>query len=126
MAAAVEDVVADLDGLHVLGRPVGLDRGGVEVTAPPVTLFSCSSPVRMRAASACGVAPCLGLVRCVARPVAGPGELAEAGVGALVDHGADRVAVVAGVHAVEDHFDDRLLAVLAFAAGLVVDRLGQA
>ena len=46
--------------------------------------------------------------------------------GAFIDHGADGMAVIAGIHAVEHHFGDRLLALIALAAGLVIQHFRQA
>ncbi len=58
--------------------------------------------------------------------VAGERELAAGTAGALIDHGADRMAVLAVAQAMEDDLGDRHLAVLALAAGFVIHDLGEA
>ena len=47
----------------------------------------------------------------------------EAALARLTDHAAHRVGMSTAFHALENHFGNRLLAVLAFAAGLVIEGL---
>src|SRR5258706_3934788 len=116
----VEDVIADFHGAHHLAGPGRLD----------VNLMIVQRPARQRGnqlaahnagGELLGGLPSVPIELALRRTVGQKGELAG-----LADHAADRVRVTAAAHALQDHFGNRLLTVLAFAAGLIIEGLSHA
>ena len=67
-----------------------------KLVAPPVALCSGTSPVRIWAARLSASRQAAVCLRAVDIAIAGEGELAAGTAGALIDHGADGMAVIAG------------------------------
>ena len=124
-AAAIEDVIADLGGLHQRRSPVWTHRDGVIIGGAAGGVAKRRFAGEDLRRKLLGSLPGGRLARTMEVAIAGERELAAAMAGALIDHGADGMAIMARVHAVKHHFSDRLLTPAAFAAGLVIQGLGQ-
>src|SRR5580704_13982324 len=124
MAAAIEDVLADLDDAHHLAAPDLAEVGDVVVGRA-------ADRGRHRASERLaghhpGAVPGARLAPRLGRAVAGEGELALVAGQALVDDAADGLREAGVAHAVHHHLRHRGLALAGLAARLVVDRSGQA
>src|ERR1700744_3306383 len=101
--AAIEDVVTDLSGALQAVGPIRRNRDGVIVggTAGSVAQPYFASQNARR--ELFGIAPGDRRLPPGEVAIAGEGELAARTAGAFINHGADRVAVIAVIHAVEHH-----------------------
>src|SRR3954463_6039496 len=98
-AAAIEDVVADLGGAFQGRGPVGAYRYRVEIGGAAGGVFEPDFAGQDLGRQFFRLAPGRNLFRTQDFAIAGERELAAGMGGALIDHGADRMAVIAGVHA---------------------------
>ncbi len=120
----VEDVGADLGHAHEAYAPDLAEPRHVKVGR--VADLRHDEAAEGARGHRLGPAPGGGLARPVHGAVADEAELADVRLGALIDHPADALRIAASANAVQHHLGDGRLAGQAFAAGLVIDRVGEA
>src|SRR5215207_1275368 len=122
----IEDVAADHVHLLEALRPARADIVGV-VMRRRADIGEIGFALEHLLRDARGRAPGIGVGDAQRLALAGEGELAgEMPVPVLVDDAADRGRVEAALHPVQHHLGDRGLPFLGLAAGLEIDRLGEA